>query len=117
MILLAILIYCTIVSGQQFITITLPTETATQFVTQTQSATGTYTTITTTETKTPTYFEDQNVITQDIVTVISIVAIILIAIYITRQQAWNKKQKQLDLLEAKKDQIINTLDNVIPITN
>ena len=96
-----------------FLTLTIPTETQTNYITQTQ--TGQLTTVyqTSTTTLTPSYFQDTNVITQDIVTGLLVILIILLSTYFGYQQRLKSKLKLADAIQNKKDQLYNNVTGTI----
>ena len=101
-----------LVAGQQpftFITLTIPT--VTQFITPTITPTPTtvITTILTTETLTPGYFNDQNIITQDIVSIILTILIVGIVFWTKSRQ---RTKQKLNIAERYLNDTLRTGETV-----
>src|SRR6185437_6839781 len=105
--------------SQQFslLTISVLTITQTLNITTTQTAQPTTifqtTTTTTTETVTPSYFQDQNVIVQDIVTALIAVFTFILAVYYGYKQRLNNKLKLAEKEQQRIYQIASTIDSTI----
>src|SRR6185312_12107360 len=103
--------------SQQFslLTISVPTITQTLNVTTTQTAqpTTAFQTATTTETVTPSYFQDQNVIIQDIVIALIAVFTFILAVYFGYKQRLNKKLMLAEKEQNRIYQIALSIDSTI----
>jgi len=106
--------------SQQFslLTISVPTITQTLNVTITQTAQSTtvFQTTTTTETVTPSYFQDQNVIVQDIVIALIAVFTFILAVYFGYKQRLNNKLKLAEKEQQRIYQLVSTIDTTITPT-
>jgi len=106
--------------SQQFslLTISVPTITQTLNVTTTQTAqpTTVFQTTTTTETVTPSYFQDQNVIVQDIVIALIAVFTFILAVYFGYKQRLNNKLKLAEKEQQRIYQLASTIDTTITPT-
>ena len=111
-------------SGVQFLTLTIPTTTI--FITVSQ--TPVYTTVletttvtttinsTATTTITPSYVNDTNIITQDIVTIILLAFTIAIVVYVNYRHRLEKKLKIANNHFDYAERITTTLDDTIKPT-
>ncbi|CAG8802615.1 20961_t:CDS:1, partial [Gigaspora rosea] len=91
--------------------------TITQTLTQTAQSTTVFQTTATTETVTPSYFQDQNVIIQDIVTALIAVFTFILAVYFRYRQRLNNKLKLAEKEQQRIYQLASTIDTTItPIT-
>src|SRR5260364_101978 len=103
--------------SQQFtlLTISVPTITQTLNVTVTQTAQPTtiYQTTVTTATVTPSYFQDSNVIIEDIVIALIAILIFIIAVYFGYKQRLNKKLKLAEREQTRILQLANQIESTI----
>ena len=105
--------------SQQFslVTISVPTITQTLNITITQTAQPTTifqtTTTMTTKTATPLYFQDQNLIVQDIVIALIAVFTFILAVYFGYKQRLNKKLKLAEKEQNRIYQIASAIDTTI----
>ena len=106
--------------SQQFSLLTTSVPTITQTlnvtVTQTVQPTTVFQTTTTTETVTPSYFQDQNVIIEDIVIVIIAVFTFILAVYFGYKQRLNNKLKLAEKEQQRIYQLASTIDTTITPT-
>lgn len=103
--------------SQQFtlLTISVPTITQTLNVTITQTAQPTtiYQTAITTATVTPSYFQDSNVIIEDIVLALIAVFTFILAVYFGYKQRLNNKLKLAEREQTRILQLANQIDSTI----
>src|SRR5260363_116923 len=103
--------------SQQFtlLTISVPTITQTLNVTITQTAQPTtiYQTAITTATVTPSYFQDSNVIIEDIVIALIAVFTFILAVYFGYKQRLNNKLKIAEREQTRILQLANQIDSTI----
>jgi carbohydrate-binding DOMON domain-containing protein len=102
-----------------FLTISVPTVTQTYNITITQTTvqpTTIYQTTLTTTTVTPTYFQDPNVITEDIVIVITVILVFILAVYFGYKQRLNNRLRIAEREEQRAFNIAHTIDSTITPT-
>ena len=102
-----------------FLTISVPTVTQTLNVTITQTAQPTtiYQTAITTATVTPSYFQDSNVIIEDIVIALIAVFTFILAVYFGYKQRLNNKLKLAEKEQQRIYQLASAIDSTItPVT-
>ena len=106
--------------SQQFslLTISVPTITQTLNITITQIAqpTTVFQTTTTTKTVTPSYFQDQNIIIEDIVIALIAVFTFILAVYFGYKQRLNNKLKLAEKEQQRIYQIAQQIDSTITPT-
>ena len=98
-----------------FLTISVPTVTQTLNITITQTAQPTtiYQTAITTATVTPSYFQDSNVIIEDIVIALIVVLIFIIAVYFGYKQRLDSKLKLAEREQTRILQLANQINSTI----
>ena len=111
--------------SQQFSLVTISVPTITQSITQTLNITTTQTaqpttvfqTTTATATVTPSYFQDQNVIIEDIVIALIAVFTFILAVYFGYKQRLNNKLKLAEKEQQRIYQLASAIDSTItPVT-
>ncbi|CAG8448692.1 21112_t:CDS:2 [Gigaspora rosea] len=82
-------------------------------ITQTAQPTTVFQTATTTETATPSYFQDQNIIVQDIVLALLAVFTFILAVYFGYKQRLNNKLKLAEKEQQRIYQLAQQIDTTI----